>query len=502
MENNQTVKKERKFYQKAGFYMALIFCILTVLFLGQMYLLNVVPTKYMIIAAIVLVSLMIAMTSLQLGKKINKVNRILGKILIVILSCFLGFGNYLLYSTGQTFSKLTKDHVDTTVVSVVVMKDSEIQDVNGLLGTNLGILSIGASKQQDNALAEIKSELGSEIATLAYESYKDYGDALYNGEVGAILVNEGSRGLFEDYHEEFDEETRVIAEYVYKEKAVDIVKDVDVTDEVFNVYITGIDTYGTLSTVSRSDVNMIVTINPNTHQILMTGIPRDFYIPQVCQGNAYDKLTHTGIYGVDCTVQSVENYMGIDINYYARVNFSSVVDIVDALGGIDIYSDYTFVADAGGFEYYAGMNHLNGAETLGFVRERHAFADGDRERSRNQMKVVEAMINKAISPAIITNFAGIMDAVSGSFQTNMPQSDITNFVKDQIESMEGWEIMQIQVNGVGQSLYSPANGSDAYMMVPNVDIVNSAISLIEKMQSGEALTQADIDAHMSVYNGY
>jgi LCP family protein required for cell wall assembly len=245
---------------------------------------------------------------------------------------------------------------------------------------------------------------------------------------------------------------------------------------------------------------MIITVNPKTHQILMTGIPRDFYIPQVCQGNQKDKLTHTGLYGVDCTVQSMENYTGLDINYYARVNFSSVVDIVDALGGIQVWSDVAFTAGAGGYSYVAGLNDLNGAETLGFVRERHSFGDGDRERSRNQMKVVEAMINKAISPAIIKNFSGIMDAVAGSFQTNMSQSDITKFVKNQIASMEGWDIMQIQVNGTGQSLYSPANGGNAYMMVPNVDIVNSAVALIEKMQTGVELTQEDIDAHMYVYN--
>lgn len=501
MEDVKTVKKPRNMFQKVGFYMAVVYCILTILFLAQMFLINVIPDKYAIIIAIVLVLLMIGLTALQIGKKVNKVNRILGKILIVILSIVLGLGNYMLYSTGQTFSNLTKEHVDTTVVSVVVMGDSEITGISQLQGQTLGVLNIGDKEKQDSALTQLVEDLGSEISTLGYDSYEAYGNALYNGEVSAILVNEGSRGLFEDFHPKFDEETRVIKEYVYEEKVQNIAKDVDVTDEVFNVYISGIDTYGTLSTISRSDVNMIVTINPNTHQILMTGIPRDFYIPQVCQGNQYDKLTHTGLYGVDCTVQSMENYTGLDINYYARVNFSSVVDIVDALGGIEVWSDYNFVADAGGYSYVAGLNYLNGAETLGFVRERHAFGDGDRERSRNQMKVVEAMINKAISPAIITNFGSIMEAVSGSFQTNMSQSDITKFVKEQIESMEGWDIMQIQVNGVGQSLYSPANGSNAYMMVPDLDIVNSAISLIEKMQTGVELTQADIDAHMAVYNG-
>lgn len=490
----------RNMLQKVGFYMALVYSVLTVLFLVQMFLLNVVPEKYALLIAVVLTLLMIGMMALQVGKKVNQINRVLGKILIIILSCVLGFGNYLLFNTGQTFSKLTQEHVDTTVVSVVVMKDSPIQEVSQLNGELLGILKIGDLEKQNSALSQLEKEMGSEVTYLDYDSYEAYGNALYNGEVSAILLNEGARGLFEDFHANFDEETRVVKEYVYQEKVENIAKDVNVSKDVFNIYITGIDTYGTLSTVSRSDVNMIITVNPKTHQILMTGIPRDFYIPQVCQGNQKDKLTHTGLYGVDCTVQSMENYTGLDINYYARVNFSSVVDIVDALGGIQVWSDVAFTAGAGGYSYVAGLNDLNGAETLGFVRERHSFGDGDRERSRNQMKVVEAMINKAISPAIIKNFAGIMDAVAGSFQTNMSQSDITKFVKNQIESMEGWDIMQIQVNGTGQSLYSPANGGNAYMMVPNVDIVNSAVALIEKMQTGVELTQEDIDAHMYVYN--
>ena len=506
MENVKTVEKvkskkdTRSNFQKVGFYMSILYIALTGLFLMQMFKLNVLPNKYSIIVAVVLTILALALTALQIGRRVNKVNRVLGKVLIVILSCALGFGNYLLYSAGETFNKLTKEHVDTTVVSVVVMKDSEVKELSQLNGELIGLLSIGDLEKQTNALTQLEEDLGSEVTYLEYDSYEAYGNALYNGEVTAILVNEGSRGLFEDFHPEFDEETRVVKEYVYEEVVQSIVKDVNVSEDVFNVYISGIDTYGTMSTVSRSDVNMIVTINPDTHQILMTGIPRDFYIPQVCQGNQSDKLTHTGLYGVDCTVQSMENYTGLEINYYARVNFSSVVDIVDALGGISVWSDVAFVADAGGFSYVAGENYLNGAETLGFVRERHAFGDGDRERSRNQMKVVEAMINKAISPAIITNFTGIMDAVAGSFQTNMPQEDITKFVKDQIESMEGWDIMQIQVNGTGQSLYSPANGGNAYMMVPNVDIVNSAVALIEKMQTGVEITQADIDAHNAVYN--
>ena len=153
-----------------------------------------------------------------------------------------------------------------------------------------------------------------------------------------------SRGMFEDNHADFNLRTRVVKQYTYKIESKDISKNVNVTTKPFNIYITGIDTYGSISTKSRSDVYMIVSVNPKTHQILMTGIPRDFYVPQTCQNNQLDKLTHTGIFGVDCTINTMENFMDIDLNYYARVNFSSVVDIVDALGGITVNSPFAFTA--------------------------------------------------------------------------------------------------------------------------------------------------------------
>ena len=221
-----------------------------------------------------------------------------------------------------------------SVVSIVVMKDSDIKKINDLSEKKLGTMSMGNIETQDKALADIKKDLGNDPTEVKYKSYKDFGDDLYNGKVDAILLNEGSRGMFEDNHSDFDQKTRVIKQYTYKSEAKDISKNVNVTRNPFNVYITGMDTFGTISTVSRSDVNMIVSVNPKTHQILMTGIPRDFYVPQTCQANQSDKLTHTGIYGVECTISSVENFMDIELNYYARVNFSSVVDIVDALGGI------------------------------------------------------------------------------------------------------------------------------------------------------------------------
>lgn len=482
---------KKSMFKDVGFYFILVYGLLTIGLIVQAITVNVLPMKFLIPVIVVLLLLFLGMYYLQMGKHVNKINKVLGKILIVILSVILGFGNWYLFSTGSAFSRMTSGK-DVSVVSIVVMKDSPIKKFNDLNGKKMGIMSVGDLETQDKALKDVKKDLGSEPTEVKYNSYKTFGDDLYEGKVDAILLNEGSRGMFEDNHSDFDQKTRVVKQYTYKSEAKDISKNVNVTKDPFNVYITGMDTFGTISTVSRSDVNMIVSVNPKTHQILMTGIPRDFYISQTCQANQSDKLTHTGIYGVECTISSVENLMDIELNYYARVNFSSVVDIVDALGGITVESPYSFTTSYGGYQIQQGTNHLNGDQTLGFVRERYAVPDGDRQRSRNQMIAVEAMINKAISPSIITNYSSIMNAVSGSFQTNMSQKEMTDFIKQQLNDMKGWDIKQIQVSGSGSTLYSPANGFNSYVMVPNEATVENAKKLIDKIDSGELITDEDV----------
>ena len=493
MAKSRKKVKKTPIYKNLGFYFVLIYALLTIAFIIQIFTVNIVPMKYVLPVAVVLLLILLGMYYLQLGRKVNKVNKVLGKILIVILSVVLGIGNFYLFKTGSAFSRMTGDDTETSVVSVVVLKDSPIKSINDLANKKLGTISTGDTETQTKALTDINKDLGSDVTTVEYKSYKTYGKDLYSGNVDAILVNEGSRGLFEDEHPKFDSETRIVKSYTYKTETKDISKNVDVTKEAFNVYITGIDTYGTIATVSRSDVNMIATINPETHQILLTSIPRDFYVPQTCQNNQKDKLTHTGIFGVECTINTVENYFDTELNYYARVNFSSLVTIVDALGGITVdNSSHAFTASSGDYFEASPSLELNGTRALAYSRERYAFADGDRERGRDQMRVITGIINKATSSAIITRYSSIMDAVGDSFQTNMSTSEINSLVKMQINEMSGWDVKQISVSGVGETTWSPANGFNAYVMVPNEETVKNAVALIDKIEKGELITESDI----------
>lgn len=476
--------KKTPLLKNVGFYFVLLYAILTLGMIVQIFTVNVIPMKYAMIVCVILLLLLLGMYYLQLGKKVNKVNKVLGKILIVILAVFLGVGNWYLFKTGSAFSRMTGDDTQTSVVSVVVMKENKAESIKDLKNSKFGLTKTGTQDIMEKGLADIKKDAGQEITTVDYKSYKTIADDLYDGKIDAIIMDEATRSLFEDNHSKFDLETRIVKSYKYKTSTKDISKNVDVTSEPFNVYITGIDTYGTISTVSRSDVNMIATVNPKTHQVLLTSIPRDYYVPQPCQGGQTDKLTHTGIFGVDCTVETVENYFGIDINYYVRVNFSSVENIVDALGGINVDSPIAF--NALGYSFSAGTNSLNGKEALAFSRERYSLGGGDRDRGKNQMRVITGIINKAISPSIITNYTSILDAVSGSFQTNMSNSEMTSLIKMQINDMSGWDIEQISVNGTGNaSAWSPANGFNSWVMEPNVNTVKRAVEFIKKVENGE-----------------
>ena len=249
-----------------------------------------------------------------------------------------------------------------------------------------------------NKVIKQAQEKESSISYDSVISYANLGDDLYNHTVNAILVNTALNGMFEENHPDFENETKEIWTADVKVKIKDFSNRVSVTNTPFTVYISGIDTYGAISTVARSDVNMIMTVNPNTKKILLSSIPRDYYVPLANMG-ASDKLTHSGIAGPENTVKTIQNYLGVDINYYARVNFTSLTTMVDALGGITVDVDRNF--SAGGYTYTIGQQNMNGAQALAYSRERHSFVEGDNMRVKHQQDVLMGMLNKMMSPAII-----------------------------------------------------------------------------------------------------
>ena len=249
--------------------------------------------------------------------------------------------------------------------------------------------------------------------------------------------------------------------------------------ESFNLYISGIDVDGPISTTSRSDVNIIASVNPQNHKILLTSTPRDYYvtIPGV-SGEQRDKLTHAGIYGVDKSMETLENLYGIDISYYVKVNFTSVVEIVDALGGVDVDSPYEFSTSK--YHFNQGVNHLDGDMALAFARERYSFTSGDNQRGKNQEILLTALIQKVLSSAILQNMGSLIDTLSSSVETNMSREQMTALISRQLAEGSQWTIESTAAIGAGDTQACYSSGSQPlYVMRPNEDSVENIKEKIE-----------------------
>lgn len=443
----------------------MIILIIVILWLGyQLIRYPILSTKYIIIFMIVNIVIMLLFILSQYKAK-NKKIRLTGKILIIIFCLLLIPLNYTFSKTMNALAK-TETHVETDSVSIIVKANSTYQYTQDLKGKVYSTLATD-DKSVDKTIEKLQTENNENIQPKVYSGVLTLVNALYNNDVDCIIINESYRAMIEEDFPNFSSDTRVIYSKQYVTE-INSPENSDITRNTFNVYVSGIDTYGSITTKSRSDVNMIMTVNPTTKTVLLTSIPRDYYIPFNVLGGQRDKLTHSGLYGVNETMQNVASYFGIDIDYFIRVNFDSLIDIVDSLGGIEVYNPQAFK------NFEVGKITLNGEEALAFSRERYSFEDGDKERGRNQMRVITGIINKVLSPAIISNYSELMDKLHVSFQTNMSDEQIISLVRMQLDDMSPWTIQQQSVNGNGQTLYSPIYGSDLYMMVPDDKSVENA----------------------------
>lgn len=468
--------------------------IASLLLIGLIFKLNALPLLYTmvligIVVLLALITFLLMKPSKNQGK--GKIRNIIGKVISLLLSVFLMVGSLYIAQGNSVIDAISGANTKTTRISLVVMADSDYQEVSDLKNQTIE----ANLDDEDNAkyMNEAIEALNKEESTIQVDnvsSYVDMANDLYSGETKAIYINEANYGMLEEEHDTFRNDTRIIWSYDIVEQTKDISKNVNVTKEVFTIFISGIDTTGPVSTVSRSDVNMLVTVNPKTKQILMTSIPRDYYVTLTNKGKK-DKLTHAGLGGVENSVSTIENFMGIDINYYARVNFTSLIKMVDALGGITVYSDKTFTPYTNGsITIKEGMNHMNGEMALAFSRERKTYGSGDNHRVQNQQAVLKGMLEKAMSPAILTNYTSILSSIDGSFETNMSAGEITDLIKMQLNDMASWDIYQIQLTGNGQMMtggaYMPNNR--LYYMIPDENSVNECASLIKQMMNGEKIS--------------
>lgn len=275
-----------------------------------------------------------------------------------------------------------------------------------------------------------------------------------------------------------------ISKYVDADMEDRTEEHVKVTKESFNVLVSGIDVTGDINeTVSRSDVNMVVTINPDSREVLITSIPRDYYV-ELPSYASMDKLTHTGIYGANESIGAVESLLGIDINYYAKVNYSTIIGLVDAIGGIDIVSPYSFDTHGMGVSYHfeEGKIHLDGSQALAYCRERQSWIDGDMKRNENQQLILEAVIKKVTgSPVLLFKYPQMLDAIKGTVETDMQKGDMTDLIKMQLGDMRGWDIKKQAIKGEPDFAYCFSLDDYASVVMVDWESVNNATAAIEEV---------------------
>lgn len=489
-----------------GAVITIIVIMLSVVFMGLLAMTKMVPTIYMLIIGIVL-AVIAAIIWLLVWHTRYTGRFIGGTVLAVIMIAILAFGGFYINKTRSAISNISGETTEVTQMAVYVKSDDAADSVEATAGYTYGILSSLDRENTDGAVAHLNSEFGTEVQTKEYAGLTELADGILNGEVNAMLLNSGYLSVYEDMDGYTDFSTKI------KEVGtVDVESTIQSAEEstpiepittanggkVYTIYLSGIDTRGEMTAKSRSDVNIIATVNTDTHEILLVSTPRDYFVPLSISGGAPDKLTHAGIYGIDVCMDTLGMLYDIDINYYFRINFGGFVKVIDALGGITVNSDYDFDSkNILGYHFNKGENYLNGEQALIFARERYAFQEGDRQRGKNQMEVIRGVVKKALSPEILTSYSSILSSLDGCFGTNITYEEIAQILQQQLTNGGDWTIVSYSVNGTGATEKPYSMSQKAYVMVPDYNTVDKAKSLMEKVRNGEVVTQEEADAPVS-----
>lgn len=468
---NHPADGKRKRVSVSGLVVSLVLLVLFLVCIGILWSTGLVPALYLILGSVVF--LLLCGVVLWLTRDpARRVRRIIGFVLAALLALLGLCGDIALWRAARTLRGVTETTGEQSAVAFYVLADSEYETLEDLAGNAVGILSQLDRDNTDETLQITESEYGLSFATVEYESLLALADALRDGQVSGIVLNQAFLTLYEEIpgYEDFASEVR---ELFVQELAHEVQDARQADGSVITVLISGSDTRRErIDRRGRSDVNIIARVNRETHEILLVSTPRDYYVPLALDGSPYDKLTHAGIYGMDVLQGTLENLYDIQIDYYFRINFTGFVEIIDALGGIDVHSDYDFTVRD--FEYHQGTNHLNGEQALAFARERHSFAQGDRQRGEHQMEVIRAVLNKAMSPSILSGYMDIMESVEGCMDTNVPYDLIAEVVRQQLSENTTWSIETYNVNGTGTRAMTYSMPQQLYVMIPDETTVQEA----------------------------
>lgn len=474
MKNNKLALKFRLFLLIISF----IFLFLNSYFIFKYNFLNFKNFNYIFVVLNFIFLLVVCILSNKFKK-----TTIFASLFYIFVSFFI-FLN--IYRTVNFFNKSNSSVIEYTM-SVAVRKDSSISKIEDVTDKML-LAPFDSDKENINKLLEkISKEKNISLNVKEGKSYISIYNSLIKQESDIIILNSIYENILELYDKDYKDKIKKIYEFkIVKDKKNN--KDFNNKENTFNIYISGIDTYGEISTVSRSDVNMIVTVNTNTNKILLTTIPRDSYVKIAEGGNdEYDKLTHSGVYGINASVKTLENLLDTKINYYARVNFTSFLKLIDLVGEIEVYNDQAFKSLHGNYDFPVGVVKLDSKKALGFVRERYSLQNGDGDRGKNQQKVIAAIIKKLTTFKAVTNYEKIIAEMSDAVDTDVSINLIMNIVNKKIDNNANYEITMQQLTGVGV-LGLPSYAMPdykLYMLKLDEESVQNANKNIENILKGQ-----------------
>lgn len=489
--NSNGKRKKKKNKRPISKFMTIFMIVSLALLIFQIIKLNLLPAKLIVLVSLIMVILCLIILLILHFKAKKFLPRILAGFIALCMCMGLAYGNYFIFKTDNTFDVVTSlADSKATTTSIVALKSSSIKKEKDLKGKKIGTILDMDKKPTKRMLDDLNKD-NIKYTTKDYSNLDELMEAFYSGEVDAICLNEKYRDILHETQAyfTFQTDTRIVHQNVHYTKVEknDNPSDPvnDISKDAFTILVSGNDSYGTLQdSNTRSDANLLLTVNPKTGTILMTSIPRDYYVELVCPDDdpelacpegSYDKLTHSGLMGVKSTEETIEKALGIKINYNVRINFSSVVNLVDALDGIDLdikkgeEVDIFYVNSQPGLS--VGKHHVDGETALAFARERHAYLDGDNQRVRNQQKVFKAIFKRIISPKMITNYGKFMDAIAVAFDTNLSGDEISKFVKYELDNMPNWKIESYAI--VAEPDYQFCYQSQSYAsVVAQNDVMN------------------------------
>lgn len=506
--NSNGKRKKKKNKRPISKFMTIFMIVSLALLIFQIIKLNLLPAKLIVLVSLIMVILCLIILLILHFKAKKFLPRILAGFIALCMCMGLAYGNYFIFKTDNTFDVVTSlADSKATTTSIVALKSSSIKKEKDLKGKKIGTILDMDKKPTKRMLDDLNKD-NIKYTTKDYSDLDELMEAFYSGEVDAICLNEKYRDILHETQAyfTFQTDTRIIHQNVHYTKVEknDNPSDPvnDISKDAFTILVSGNDSYGTLQdSNTRSDANLLLTVNPKTGTILMTSIPRDYYVELVCPDDdpelacpegSYDKLTHSGLMGVKSTEETIEKALGIKINYNVRINFSSVVNLVDALDGIDLdikkgeEVDIFYVNSQPGLS--VGKHHVDGETALAFARERHAYLDGDNQRVRNQQKVFKAIFKRIISPKMITNYGKFMDAIAVAFDTNLSGDEISKFVKYELDNMPNWKIESYAI--VAEPDYQFCYQSQSYAsVVAQNDVMNEiAKKKIQAVLKGKSST--------------